>query len=309
MARVLWKGAISFGLVYVPVDLYPAAHRHTLDLDWLDKRSLEPIGYRKINKVTGKEVTSDQIVKGYQYKKGQYVVLGEADFKQANPRATQTVEILSFVKAGDIPAEFYDTPYYLAPGRKGEKPYTLLREAMRKAGRVALATVVIQTKQHLAAVSVRDRMLMLNTLRYADEIRDAQELSFPAAGIQGGNVRDNELKMAMRLIDDMVEEWDPQQYHDTYQEDILKRVQAKVKAGQTEEVSAAEAAPPRAKAEVIDLVELLKRSVAKKDAASGVKNATHGAAGSEPISLQRRRTAASTTRRKPRKATARRKSA
>ena len=264
MPRALWKGAISFGLVHVPVELYPAAQRHSLDLDWLDKRTLDPIGYKKINKSTGKEVKAEQIVKGYEYEKGRYVVLGEEDFKRANPVATQTVEILAFIAEGEVPAEYFDTPYYLAPGRRGEKVYALLREAMKHAKRQGLAHVVLQTKQHLALVYPQDRLLMLNTLRYADEIRESSGLELPAAGAKGG-VKSNELKMALRLIEEMTERWDPDKYRDTYRDDILKRVRAKVKAGETREAAEPEkeAAPARQKAEVIDLVALLRQSVRK----------------------------------------------
>ena len=264
MPRALWKGAISFGLVHVPVELYPAAQRHSLDLDWLDKRTLDPIGYKKINKATGKEVKSEQIVKGYEYEKGKYVVLGDEDFKRANPVATQTVEILGFISEGEVPVEYYDTPYYLAPGRRGEKVYALLREAMKTAKRQALAHVVIQTKQHLALVRAQDRMLMLNTLRYADEIRATDALNLPAAGVKGGGVKANELKMAITLIEEMSEQWDPERYRDTYRDDVLKRVKQKVKAGETEEITepAAEDTPRRS-AEVIDLVALLRESVRK----------------------------------------------
>jgi DNA end-binding protein Ku len=264
MPRPLWKGAISFGLVHVPVELYPAAQRHGLDLDWLDKRTLDPIGYKKINKATGREVKAEQIVKGYEYEKGKYVVLGDEDFKRANPVATQTVEILAFIGAGEVPVEYYDTPYYLAPGRRGEKVYALLREAMKSAKRHALAHVVIQTKQHLALVYPQERMLTLNTLRYADEIREADALTLPAAGIKGGGVKANELKMAVALIEEMSERWDPAKYRDTYRDDVLKRVKQKVKAGETQEITgpAAEETPRRS-AEVIDLIALLRDSVRK----------------------------------------------
>jgi len=268
MPRALWKGALSFGLVHVPVELYPAAQRHTLDLDWLDKRTLDPIGYKKINKSTGKEVKSEQIVKGYEYQKGKYVVLGDEDFKRANPVATQTVEILAFIPAGEVPAEYYDTPYYLVPGRRGEKVYALLREAMKAAKRQAVAHVVIQTKQHLALVYPQDRMLVLNTLRYADEIRAKDALNLPAAGVKSVGIKSNELKMALRLIEEMSGSWDPAKYRDTYRDDILKRVKDKVKSGQTRKVAepADEAAPKRT-AEVIDLVSLLRESVKKGTAA------------------------------------------
>lgn len=265
MPRALWKGAISFGLVHVPVELYPAAQRHSLDLDWLDKRTLDPIGYKKINKSTGREVSPEQIVKGYEYEKGKYVVLGDADFRRANPAATQTVEILAFIPAGEVPAEYYDTPYYLTPGRRGEKVYALLREAMKAAKRHALAHVVIQTKQHLALVRPQDRLLMLNTLRYPDEIRDASALEAPPAGVKAGGVRSDELKMALRLIEDMTESWDPSKYRDTYRDDVLARVREKVKSGETHAAEPVEEAPARRKAEVIDLVELLRKSVRKDD--------------------------------------------
>jgi len=264
MPRALWKGAISFGLVHVPVELYPAAQRHSLDLDWLDKRTLDPIGYKKINKATGKEVKPEQIVKGYEYEKGKYVVLGDEDFKRANPVATQTVEILAFIPEGEVPAEHFDTPYYLAPGRRGEKVYALLREAMKSARRHALAHVVIQTKQHLALVRPQDRMLMLNTLRYVDEIRATDALNLPAAGVKGAGVKGNELKMAVALIEEMSEHWDPSKYRDTYRDDVLKRVKAKVKSGETREIAEPQAEePPRRTADVIDLVALLRESVRK----------------------------------------------
>lgn len=264
MPRALWKGAITFGLVHVPVELYPAAQRHSLDLDWLDKRTLAPIGYKKINKSTGREVSAAQIVKGYEYEKGKYVVLAEEDFKRANPVATQTVEILAFIPEGEVRAEYFDTPYYLAPGRRGEKVYALLREAMKTAKRHALAHVVIQTKQHLALLHPQDRLLMLNTLRYADEIRAADQLSVPAAGVKAGGIKDSELKMALRLIAEMTEPWDPAKYRDTYRDDVLKRVKAKIKAGEAHAVpEPEETAPEPRKAEVIDLVALLRESVRK----------------------------------------------
>jgi DNA end-binding protein Ku len=262
--HVLWKGAIAFGLVHVPVELHAAATRTSLDLDLLDRRSHQPIGYKKINKVTGKEVDSKDIVKGYQYEKGQYVVLGDEDFKQANPKATQTVEILSFIDGGEIPAVYYDTPYYLVPTRQGAKVYALLRDTMLKTNSVALATVIIQTKQHLATVFADEEKLTLNTLRYSEEVRDAGAFEFPGKEV---NLKPAELKMAEQLIDSMRGEWRPEYYRDTYRDDIMARIQAKIKAGEIHAVPTESTEEGPRSAEVIDLMSLLKKSIPSRPAA------------------------------------------
>ncbi|MDQ6618418.1 MAG: Ku protein [Pseudomonadota bacterium] len=273
MPRALWKGAISFGLVNVPVELYPAASSNSLDLTWLDRRSMDPVGYKRINKRTGKEVGKDDIVKGYEYEDARYVVLGAEDFKRANPVATQTVEIHAFVAAESIPPMFFETPYYLAPGKKGEKAYALLREAMKRSKRVAVATVVIMTKQHLALVLPSDDLLLLNTLRYADEIRDRSGLSIPA-GSRSAAVSDRELDMAMKLVDSMSDEWKPEQYHDTYRDDLLARIHEKVAAGETELVPEPDkASAPRQSADVVDLVALLQNSLRAKRGAEPAPSA------------------------------------
>jgi DNA end-binding protein Ku len=219
MARALWKGAIAFGLVNIPVDLYPGARSSTIDLDWIDKRDMAPVGYQRINKATGKPVANDQVVKGFQYAKGRYVILSDEDFKQANPKATQTVEIKAFVDAASIAPQFFDTPYRLAPGKRGEKGYALLRETLRETGKVGIAEVVIRSRQHLAAVLVQGDALVLELLRWADELLDPAEFELPASGGKAG-LGDKELDLAKRLVADMTEEWKPQQYHDTYREDL-----------------------------------------------------------------------------------------
>ncbi|HEX6157198.1 MAG TPA: Ku protein, partial [Burkholderiales bacterium] len=160
MARGLWKGAISFGLVNVPVELYSAQKRSAeLDLTMLDKRDMAPVGYKRVNKETGKEVPWGEIVKGFEYKDDQYVVLSDEDFRRANVEASKTVEILAFVEAADIPPRYFEKPYYLAPGKRGEKAYALLRDAMKKAGKAAVASVVIRTRQYLAAMLPQDDVL------------------------------------------------------------------------------------------------------------------------------------------------------
>src|SRR5579859_86712 len=177
MARGLWKGAISFGLVNVPVELFSAEKRSTeLDLTMLDKRDLAPVGYKRYNKASGEDVPWSEIVKGYEYEDAKYVVLSDEDFRRANVEASKTVEILAFVDAGKIAPLFYETPYYLAPGKRGEKAYALLRDALRRAGKVGIASVVIRTRQYLAAVFAQDDVLVMNTLRYADELRRAEDM-------------------------------------------------------------------------------------------------------------------------------------
>jgi DNA end-binding protein Ku len=265
MARGLWKGAISFGLVNVPVELFSAQKRSSeLDLTMLDKRDMAPVGYRRVNKASGKEVPWDDVVKGYEYKDGEYVVLSEEDFRRANPELSRTVDIMAFVDLHEVPPQYFETPYYLVPGKRGEKAYALLRDALKKADKAGIAMVVIRTRQYLAALLAQGETLMLNTLRYHDELKSAEELEIPEK-LKGVKVTAKELDMALRLIEDMADKWQPEKYRDTYREDLLKRVKEKVKAGETEEVTEPEKEPKEAKsAEVIDLMSLLKKSVEQK---------------------------------------------
>lgn len=262
MARGLWKGAISFGLVNVPVELFSAQKRSAeIDLTMLDKRDLAPVGYQRVNKATGKEVPWEDVVKGYEYEDDRYVVLSEEDFRRANPEASKTVEILAFVDLADIAPPYFETPYLLAPARRGEKAYALLRDAMAKAGKAGIATVVIRTKAYLAALVPQGEALILNTLRYHQELKQAGDIDL-ADKLKDAKVSAKEIDMALRLIDDMAGEWQPERYHDTYHEDLLKRIEEKVKAGQTEEITAPEKEEKPAKgAEVIDLMSLLRKSV------------------------------------------------
>ncbi len=264
MARGLWKGAISFGLVNVPVELYSAQKRSAeLDLTMLDKRDLAPVGYQRVNKATGKQVPWEDIVKGYEYQDDKYVVLSEEDFRRANPEASKTVDIVAFVDLHDIAPIYFETPYYLGPAKHGEKPYALLRDAMAKAGKAGIATVVIRTKQYLAALIAQDDALVLNTLRYYKELKSAEDLEIPEK-LKGVKVSSKELDMALRLIEDMADEWQPEKFHDTYHEDLLKRIEEKVKAGQTEEITEPEKEEKAGKgADVIDLMSLLKKSIEK----------------------------------------------
>ena len=266
MARGLWKGAISFGLVNVPVELHSARSRHSsrsdgLDMTLLDKRDLAPVGYQRVNKSTGKEVPWGEVVKGYEYQDDRYVVMSDEDFRRANPEAAKTVDIQAFVELADIAPQYFETPYYLVPGKRGEKAYALLRETLKKAGKAGIASVVIRTKQYLAALIAQDELLVLNTLRYHDELKKPSDLDIASA-----KVTSKEMDMAMRLVEDMADEWRPEKYKDTFRDDLMKRIEEKVKAGQTEEITAPEKERKGEKGEVIDLMSALKKSLEKKPA-------------------------------------------
>jgi len=263
-SRILWKGAISFGLVHIPVALHSATIETGLDFDWLDKRSMDPVGYKRINKKTGKEIDKDNIVKGIEYDNGQYVVLTDEEIKAAYPKATQTIEIESFVPNNEIPFVYLDRPYYLAPTAKGDKVYALLRETLLKTGRAGIARVVIQTKQHLAALVPSGPALVLNLLRWGDAVRTWDQLDLPAPGIKGTGLKEREIKMAEQLVDDMTSHWDPEKFKDEFTEEVMALVRKKVDAGQTEHVvqpDAEESATPSAN--IVDLTELLQRSLRK----------------------------------------------
>jgi DNA end-binding protein Ku len=268
MARGLWKGAISFGLVNVPVELHSAKRRASeLDMTMLDKRDLAPVGYKRVNKATGKEVPWAEVVKGYEYRNDKYVVLSDEDFRRANPEAAKTVDIQAFVELADIAPQYFETPYYLIPGKRGEKAYALLRDTLKKAGKAGIATVMIRTKQYLAALIAQDELLVLNTLRYHDELKKASDFDIPDAKVSA-----KEMDMAMRLVDDMADKWQPARYKDKFKDDLLKRIEEKVEAGQTEEITEPEkgAREPKS-ADVVDLMSLLKKSIEKKPA----KRASH----------------------------------
>ena len=268
MPRSLWKGAISFGLVHIPVEMYPATTEHSLDLTMLDKRDFSPVGFKRYNKNNEKEVSWDNIVKGYEYKEGEYVVLSEEDLRRANVEATQTIDILAFVDAEQVPLLYYDKPYYLAPGKGGDKVYALLRETLKKAGKIGIANVVIRVKQHLAALVCMGDTIVMNTLRYSDEIRSTDELKIPKASSKTAAVSDKEVKMALALVEGMSEEWKPEQYHDSYREDVLALIEEKVASGDTKSITQPDKdAEPRTSGKVIDLVALLQQSLGKKPAA------------------------------------------
>lgn len=268
MARVIWKGAISFGLVHIPVGLNSASRSVGTDFDWLDARSLEPVGYKRINKITGKEVPRERIVKGVEYEKGRYVVLSEEEIRAARPRATQTIDILRFVERGEIPLAYFDTPYYLTPERRGEKVYVLLRETLRSAGKVAVCQLVLHSRQHLAVLLDDEDALLLMTLRWPEEVRGVDELALTLDEVK---LDKREREMAERLVADMSEHWDADAFHESFSDEIRALVEQKAAKGQLENVPSGEQEAAPEGAQIIDLTDLLRRSLRGKPEPAGRK--------------------------------------
>jgi DNA end-binding protein Ku len=260
MARSIWKGSISFGLVQIPVGLYTAEHRDELSLSLLDKHDLAPVGYERVNRRTGSKVEWKDIVKGYQYRKGKYVVVTDEDLRKANVRATQTIDILAFVDQSDISTLYYDTPYYLAPTKQGEKAYAILRDVLKDTGKVGIAKVVIRTRQHLSALLVEDDRLILQLLRFSHELRSPDELDVPE-GSAKVKATPREIEMAKQLVSSMVDKWKPEQYRDEYRDDLLARIKRKAQHGDIEDVPESETTRKKTGAKVIDLADLLRQSV------------------------------------------------
>ncbi|SFW21280.1 Ku protein [Nitrosovibrio sp. Nv17] len=265
-SRPLWKGAISFGLVHIPVALHSATSEEALDFDWLDRRTMDPVGYRRINKRTGKEVGREHIVKGIEHEAGRYVVLEQEEIEAAYPEATQTIDIEAFVPGEEISFVYLARPYFVVPIHKGAKVYALLREALRDSGRVGLARVVIQTRQHLAALVPSGPAMVLNLLRWGSEIHDPGKLEVPEQGAAAAGVTARELKMARQLIAEMSEPWNPGDYHDAFRERILELVRRKAEQGDIRAVSPqvpSTSEAPGGGAQIVDLAELLRKSLKK----------------------------------------------
>ena len=265
MPRSIWKGAIAFGLVHVPVALYPASQEDDIDFDWLDKRSMDPVGYQRINKRSGKPIAKENIVKGVKQEDGTYVLMDDDEIRNAYPKTMQTIEIEAFVKAAEIPFVYLEKPYYLEPIAKADKVYALLREAMIADDVIGIARVVMHTKEHLAALMPDGPMLVLNTLRWASEVRKWNELRIPEAGKAAANLKDAELKMAKQLVSELTVKWKADAYHDHFAEAIKSLIKAKVEAGATHEVTPVESPmDTSAPSNVVDLTALLKNSLGKR---------------------------------------------
>lgn len=265
MAGSIWKGSISFGLLNIPVSLQKAEEGTDLHFSMLDGKDLSPIKYKKVSAKDGKEVPWNRIVKGYEYEKGQFVIIDKDDFKRANPKATQTIDIEDFVEFKDIDLMFFERPYYLVPQKNGIKGYFLLVDALKKTKKVAIAKIVIRTKQHLAAVMPKGDYLVLELLRFSHEVLELDEVDY-LEDTQRPKFSAKELKMAEELIDGMTGKWKPDQYKDTYNDDIMKIINLKIEAGEGKEVDLGEI--PKAEkgntGVVVDLMPLLRKSLEEK---------------------------------------------
>lgn len=259
--RTLWKGAISFGLVHIPVTLHSAVAESRMKFNLLDKQTMAPVGNRQVNKATGEAMEKEEIVKGFEVEKDQYVVLTPDEIKAALPRSTQTIDIEAFVDIGEVSTVFFHKPYYVSPaGKGGLKPFALLRETLQRTGKAGIARVVISTKQHLAALVPQGHGLVLNLLRWEEEVRDTAGLPWPAEDVK---VSTAELKMAEQLVDAMAGPWQPDLFHDEFRDKLMELVERKAREGGLRAVQPlpGEDVEDAPSAEVIDLTELLRRSL------------------------------------------------
>lgn len=222
--RSIWTGSIGFGLVNIPVKLYSAVSGSDLDLDMLDKKDHAHIKFKRVNENTGKEVPWSNIVKAYDLN-GKYVILGDEDFAKASPEKTKNIDIFQFFKLEEIDTVYFETPYYLEPEKSGTRAYALLREALKKSNMAALGSFVLRNKEHLAILKTREDAIVLNTIRFEEEIRDTSELKLPASS----SAKATEIKMAMALIDDMTEKFDIKKYKDNYTAELMKLIKAKAR--------------------------------------------------------------------------------
>src|SRR5690348_2138317 len=253
MPRALWKGAIAFGLVNIPVELHTAVRDSRPRFRMLHADDKSPIKFERVCAREGKPVAWDELVKGYEYQKGRFVVLTKEDFQHAALEKSRTVDIRSFVKGEEIDDRFFETSYYLTPAKGGERAYALLREAIRETGLVGIATIVLREAQHLAALEVKGDAMVLTLMRYAEELVDTSDFAFPSAK----DVRKPELQMARTLVENLADTWDPSQFTDEYRANLMKIIRAKMKGKEAHLESEAE---PR-QAEVVDLMERLRQSL------------------------------------------------
>jgi DNA end-binding protein Ku len=266
MARPLWKGAISFGLVTIPVSVYSATRRDELRFRQLDRRDNSPIREKRVNEETGAEVPWEDVVKGFEYEEGSFVVLDQDDFAKANVKATETIDIVQAVPLGAVPPQYFEKPLYLVPAKGGVKAYHILRETLRRTGRVAVATIVMRGRQHLAALIADEQIITLELLRFAHEIKAVSELEAGEA-LEAPEVRDKEVELAEQLVAALDEPWAPEQFRDDYRDDLLELIEQKARTGRTPVKRGG--APQRQGGEVVDMMELLKKSVGEAEGRKG----------------------------------------
>lgn len=268
MARPLWKGAISFGLVTIPVSVYSATRTDTLRFRQLDRRDNSPIREKRVNEETGEEVAWDDVVKGYEFEEGSFVVLDQEDFAKANVKATETIDIVQAVPEGAVPPEYFEKPLYVVPTKQGVKPYHILRETLRRTGRIGVATIVMRGRQHLAALIGGEQVITLELLRFAHEIKAVEELGADDM-LEAPDVKDKEIELAEQLVAALDEPWAPEQFRDEYRDDLLELIEQKGKTGRAP-VKSGDGGRERG-AQVVDMMELLKKSVGEAKGRKGEK--------------------------------------
>ena len=280
MPRPIWKGHVSFGLVNVPVVLFSAEQRADISFRLIDSRNTARIRYERVNEETGDEVPWDKIVKGFEYESGNYVLLSDEELETASVEMTRTIEIEQFVDLSQIDIRFFDRPYVLVPDKKGEKGYVLLREAIAESGKAGIASVVIRSRQYLAALIASGDALLLELLRFHQELRDLGDFDLPGHDLREMKVSKKEIDLASQLIDGMATEWDSSEHHDEYREVLMKLIEKKIKSGNTEAIDVEEAEDEDdEEVQTINFMDVLKKSVAgttsrtKKKAAPAKKKA------------------------------------
>lgn len=286
----IWKGAITFGLVNIPVELRPAVRTDRLSFRMLHAEDMAPVKFERVCSADGEPVPWSEIVKGYEYSKGKFVVMTPEDFEQAKLEKSKTIDIIDFAKDDEIDPRFFDTPYYLVPTKGGEKAYALLREAVRRCGTVGIGKIIVREKQHLAGIKVVGKALVLETMRFADELVDVEELKLPSTDV----VRPQELEMAEQLVSNLAEPFDPNKYTDDYRTNLMRIIKAKMKGKKaTLEGPDAEPADPK----VIDLMSRLRESLEQGRAKSGAtkarasRNGAHSGRPTKGSRSRKRRTA------------------
>lgn len=256
--RSIWKGAISFGLVNIPVSLFSVEESNDLKFSYIDSRDENKVKYKRVNEVTGEEVPWDKIAKAYEFEDGDYVVMTDEDFEKADPEASKTVDIETFIDREELSLMYLEKPYYMTPTKGGEKPYVLLREALKKTGKIAIARVVIRTKEHLAVIYANNDGLVLNLIRFYEDIRSMEQLDIP----QSIKITGKEMELAQSLIEGMTDEWSPEDYKDQFSGALMKRIEAKSKKkGKDIDEDDPEEEAPEKSGKVIDIMDLLKKSV------------------------------------------------
>ena len=278
MARALWKGTLGFGLVSIPVELVTAVRDLGPHFHFLRKSDRSRIGFQKVSKKDGEVVSADELVKGFEYDKGRYVVLTREDFNSAAVKRNSRIELLDFVEAGEVDDRYSDKPYYLLPSKGGESSYALLRDALRQAGRVGIAKFVMRDKPHLAAVEVIKDALVLSTMRFREQLVPVSEYDFPKV-----KVREAEMRMARQLIDAYAAEWDPDKYTDEYRANLMAIIEARRKRQKPE----LERQEPETSADVVDLMERLRRSLERGKGGAGRKRAAKSSSTKRKASRKR----------------------